>query len=441
MKTTKGGWDTQAAAAKKVFNASNSSVPALLKAIDDAFKEVETELSGYADVQKLYYDSQGPTIKTIAAQGEGLTQFTNLVNDELLDKVNSPFISSLDSIIGNLSAVSAQDIISEEAFNNVIDIDYQDVFAAGSLGPYFLKALEIQALKLAIDQRIREGLVMLDDPNDIDELLELEDLLSPELAVLLAGVTDADVLAILQGYFEKQLWILLTEHRAIHNYVRDYVAAQVGGSIEVPIYGGGRKASGDTYGFMDVYNFANGQVWEIKAYRQSSGGLDQIERYVKAGGIGSNETKFPMGVTQGKDIEPTTIQLGKYTLEIFSMPPVDDNPQTGVVLYRYQRSQQPQEQEQYQEQPATAPVYGAVPNENEAYERSSQPRGTTTVQDWVEVGVFVFGAMLVVGVIALCIFCPPAGLAVLEYAGAAAVLVIIGLLLYPEIIDTTDNTL
>jgi len=196
---------------------------------------------------------------------------------------------------------------------------------------------------------------------------------------------------------------------------------------------------------MDVYNFTNGQVWEIKAYRQSRGGLDQIERYVKAGRIGSNKTKFPMGVTQGKDIEPTTIQLGKYTLEIFSMPPVDDNPQTGVVLYRYQRSQQPQEQEQYQEQPETAPVYGVVPSENEAYERSSQPRGTTIDLDWAKIGeVFaqVVCAVVIIGcVVGLCFILPELLLALLPVAGAIAVIAIIGLILDSEIIDTTDNTL
>jgi hypothetical protein len=265
MKTTHSGWEDRRAVASGFYGLSGSSVPKLLKTIDDALLEIDAKLSEYPEASNINYSSQSQAINTITEQGTGLIQYAVQVNEELLERIDRPFVQTLDTIIENIRAINAKELISEETFTTIIDIDYDAHFANSNLDPDFMKALALQAYMFEIDRMIREGLVTIDDPNNIDELLSLEDRLGPEMLAILAGITDSDLLALLYAYFEKQIRIQLFEHRAIHNYVRDKVAEQTGGTIEVPILHGGRRQGGGTYGFMDVYDFDRGMVWEVKA--------------------------------------------------------------------------------------------------------------------------------------------------------------------------------
>ncbi|MCL2137170.1 MAG: hypothetical protein FWH40_06585 [Coriobacteriia bacterium] len=330
-------------------------------AVEEELVLADEKIQAYPEVPGLGYVSAKGLLDSIARQSQGLTNYAALVNDRLLEEINVPFMSDLDLIIAELQGIDCAELRVNEALVEVTGIDYEGYFSNYSLNADFAEALQLRYAKYVIDRAIRERLALLDNPEDIDELLSLEGDMVAKLAAILAagGVTieKSEVIDLLTSYLIKQVRLYVFENKRIHNYVVQQVMLQTGGLMDVPIKYGGRKADGSTYGFMDIYNgsieidrvLVNGELkiifqgsfWEIKSEGERMAGRVQSERYQRAGRrIGNmiNE-KFINGVTPGMNIEPFSIELGEYYIEVWSDDMVPDEfgvPQyTGVVLYRY----------------------------------------------------------------------------------------------------------
>jgi hypothetical protein len=356
LRTTESGWEGRRKAAAKAYGVSAGGWLDSLRRMDAALSEADALTQAHPEVTSLRYDSQRAAIDKVGRQGDGLTRYAGQINDALLMAINDPYVDRLDSIIDRLAFAGYGDFMPKELHEAAIAPDHLAALAGGGHGQEFMDSLQIAAAKREIDRLIREGMVTLDDPDDLDELLGLEDLLSPEaLAVIAATGGSQEVIDILTAYFEKQVRIQVFEHGAIHDYVKRAVAMQVHGNTEVYIRGVEGNVRG---GFMDIYNINTGEVWEVKSVRQGRNGVGQIQGYVAAQFDPGNEGKFPAGVRPGKNITTFTLKLGDYQITVRSFIDPDNPEPTGIVVYEYSRVEQPQEATA----PETAPVPVIVPS-------------------------------------------------------------------------------
>ncbi|MCL2136895.1 MAG: hypothetical protein FWH40_05165 [Coriobacteriia bacterium] len=438
MNTKQQAWDDKKESAKKLYGNEEASFLSRLASLDSTLNLVQAKLDSYSEVTGIDYSNQGRGIDLLTLQGDGLTRYAGSVNSELLEAVNTPLMASLTQISEKLGAIDWRSGFPSGLLEQVVDIDYDAVFDGSEFDPAFEEALRIRSAMYEIDQLVRDQVILLDDPNDIDTLLGLEDSLLPdveELLIALGFASDDSIRAILQGYFEKQIRIVIFEHKAIHDYVKNQVVMQTGGETEVSIKNGGVKPGGGTNGYMDIYNFSTGEVWEIKSRRQEENGKDQVSRYEGAGEHKDNKEKFPLGVTGGHDIEPFTIELGDYVITVDSAAmrieeDTDEPVPSGVVIYDYMRTDpevNSQENEAYEPSPDSVTSPAIVPGDSRDPVPSGQDSAPGFVIDWEKVAEVVFVCIVVVGIVVLCVVCPPVGIAV-----AAAC---IGMFLFDNIPD------
>lgn len=178
-------------------------------------------------------------------------------------------------------------------------------------------------------------------------------------------------------------WSELHEYSLQHKEVQIAVAQKVMGAIEVPIKGGGRKGG---YGYMDIYNPLDNLVWEVKpdnpSWNEKSGvGREQLDRYIAASMIPSNQTNLGGPIKPGYVIEPFTIPYGE-DKEIFirSGNPSYDPRESGMVYYSVKdKIKQPNEV------PVQVPVY--------------EEEKESDLSFWSRVGLVAGGSALVIGTI------------------------------------------